>query len=148
MVFGAACATVLVLSTAAFSQRRAPPCGTMQEAEGELAEFTKYFREEEYAAYRESIMRRLTAEDSQEVVRDPATCKAVLNAALTALRTYSSWAEVEQRGYDFTVLRYGPYYAVLVKVSDDKVSGPPPFDLLLIFREDGLSHILTIQVRG
>jgi hypothetical protein len=38
----------------------------------------------------------------------------------------------------------GPYYAILVKVSDDKVSGPPPFDELMIFRSDGLSHILTI----
>jgi hypothetical protein len=108
MVLGAACATVLVLSTAAFSQRWAPPCGTLQEAEGELAEFTKYFRDEAYAAFRDSTIQRLTAEDSQEVVRDPATCQAVLDAALTALRTYSSWAEMEQRGYDFTVLRYGP----------------------------------------
>jgi len=120
----------------------------MREAEGELAEFTKYFREEEYAAFRESTMRRLTAEDSQEVVRDPATCKAVLNAALTSLRMFSSWAEMERRGYDFTVLRYGPYYAVLMKVSDDKVSGPPPFDELMIFRSDGLLHILSILVRG
>ena len=70
----------------------------------------------------------------------------MLDAALASLRVFSSWAEMEQRGYDFTVLRYGPYYAILVKVSDDKVSGPPPFEELMIFRSDGLSNILTIYV--
>ena len=147
LVFGVACASVLVFGTTAFSQQQlSPSCGSMQEAQGELVAHEKYFRNEEFAAFRKSALRRLSAHDTQEVVQDSAACQAVLAGALTVLRTYSSWPPVEERGYEFTVLRYGPYYAILMKPSDDPAAGPPPFDLLLIFYANRLRHILTILV--
>src|SRR4029078_8837826 len=75
------------------------------------------------------------------------TCRAVLQAALRMLRQHdSNWPAVEARGYDFTVLRCGPYYAILMKVSDDPVTGPAHYVPLMIFRARGLTYLTTILV--
>ena len=80
----------------------------MENAQGELEGLEKYFLDNEYAVVRRNLIRQLTAADSQMVVTNPGTCRAVLQAALTMLRRDDpTWAKVEQRGYDFTVLRYG-----------------------------------------
>src|SRR5215212_654154 len=124
-IIGAACALAVAVNSPAVAQppTQSAECGSMENAQGELEGFEKYFRDAEYANVRRTVIRQLTANDVQAVVTDKATCRAVLKAAVTMLRQYdSNWSQVEQRGYDFTVLRYGPYYAILIKESDDPVT--------------------------
>jgi hypothetical protein len=117
----------------------------MQNAGGYLAAFEQYFRDEDYA---DSSIVQISPAESQEVVTNSVTCRAVLNAALVMLRQNEpTWAQIEQRGYDFTVLRYGPYYAILVRwTADPATGGVPPYVPLMVFRSDGLTYVTTILV--
>jgi hypothetical protein len=145
----AACALAVTVESPVLAQSSAPSagCGSMENAQGELEGFEKYFRDDEYANVRRNVIRKLTADESQMVVTNQGKCQAVLQAALTMLRRYDpDWSRDEQRGYDFTVLQYGPYYAILVKVGDDPVSGPAAYYPLIVFQSRGLSYVTTIIV--
>ena len=148
-IIGAACALAVALNGPAWAQPRthSAGCGSMENAQGELEGFEKYFRDNEYANVRRNVIRQLTSNDSQAVVTNRGTCRAVLQAALTVLRRYDpKWPQVEQRGYDFTVLRYGPYYAILIKETDDPEAGPAAYYPLIIFQSRGFSYVTTIIV--
>jgi hypothetical protein len=148
VILCAACAFCLTANSEALAQHHQRlNCGTGQDASDDLAEYEKYFRDSEFAVVRKDKIRQLSANDTQEVVSNGGTCQAVLQAALRMLRRYDpNWPQVERRGYDFTVLRYGPYYGILMKVSDDPATGPPHFIPLIIFRQRRLEYVTTILV--
>ena len=148
MALFAACAFTVGAASCALAQVHPQPgCGSRQGAEDELESFAMYFHDDEYAAVRGTVLQKLSNAEPQAVVTDVGTCRAVLQAALRVLRQHdSNWPAAEARGYDFTVLRYGPYYAILVKVSDDPVTGPAHYLPLMVFRARGLTYLTTILV--
>ena len=139
-------AFICLLASEVNGQQPRPSCGSRQYADDELRTFAKYFRDAEYAAVRKASIRQLGPEDPQAVVTNVGTCQAVLNAALRMFRRYEpTWPEVERHGYDFTVLRYGPYYAIFMKYSyDPNHPNGPPFLPLVIFRARGMEYVTTI----
>jgi hypothetical protein len=88
-----------------------------------------------------------TATQAYEVVSRPDTCQAVLNAAMRMLRQYEpSWRKIEQAGYDFTVLQYGSYYALLISYKLDPATGLRPHYIpLMVFRAGVLSRGGTLS---
>jgi hypothetical protein len=142
-------AVTLISPTGTAAQLPAPTgCGSVANAQGYLREFEKYFRDDEMAEYRGTAIVQLTPTASQEVVTQIGVCQAVLHAASRMFRQYEPrWSQIEQAGYDFTVLRYGGYYAILVKYEIDPYTGQHPHYIpLLIFRSHGLSYVMTILV--
>jgi hypothetical protein len=112
-----------------------------------LEGFARYFRDAEFASVRGTAVAQLATSDDQEVVADSAACQAVVAAALAILRTHdNAWVQSEPHGYDFAVLRYGPYYAVLMQASVDPAGNPPHYLPLMIFRVSDLTYLRTIMV--
>lgn len=147
-VVGIASALTFAAITGTLAQHAPRGCGSVPNASGYLQGFEKYFRDEDMAEVRGNDIEQLAPGDSQEVVTNRRKCQAVLQAALRLLRQYEpSWPEIERRGYDFTVLRYGRYYAILVKYDVDPDTGRrPAFVPLLVFRNHGVSYVTTILV--
>jgi hypothetical protein len=146
-----ACCAIVAVSTAAgrtSAQATHAPCGSGVYASDYLTEFAKYFRDSAMARVRNDKIRQLTPADTQYVVTNPGICQAVLHAAERRLGTYNAeWPQIERNGFDFTVLRYGEYYAVFVDYPRDPETGQPPHFLpLLVLRARGLEHLITILV--
>jgi hypothetical protein len=131
------------------AQKFAPSgCGSLPNAQGYLAGFGRYFRDDDMADVRGDEIVQLSPNASQEIVTRVGTCQAVRQAALRMLRQYEpSWPRIEAAGYDFVVLRYGDYYAILVKYEVDPDTGRrPDYIPLLVFRTQGFSYVTTILV--
>lgn len=112
MVLTAMVGTMLAAG-AAGAQVRGDKCGTLAHPEARLTRLARYFVSPDYAEFRDDIP-AIAAADSQAVVTDEHECGPVMRAAVKYLRAQPAWRDLQRDGFDFNVLRYGPYVAVVV----------------------------------
>lgn len=140
-----AAAGVLLLTAALTPDPSTGGCGTMANKDGQLRFFGKYFFEAEYAVMRDpNGVQQVSPTDSIYVVSDSATCDAVMTALLTELRKNPGWTAWEDAGYEFAVLRYGPYYAVHLQRLDNSAPDVihPGYTSLLVLRKSDLALLV------
>ena len=125
-----------------------PACGSISNPENYLRFFERYFRDDDEEEVRGNEIQKLAPGETQEVVTRTGECRVVLQAALQMLRRYeASWPQIEAHGYEYTVLRYGNYYAILVRYEKDPETGrAPDWVPLLIFRGHNHTYVTTILV--
>jgi hypothetical protein len=100
-------------------------------ADDDLEELGSIFYDVDSEADRGGVVRLLTLADTAYVVRDDATCQAVLARVLPYLRQYHpTWAQGQEGNFVATIYRFGPYYAVEV-VPEDR-SSPGTGDLAMV----------------
>ena len=140
----------LALLAAAHRPAKAPPggdspCGTLANTQGLLDTFTKYFVEDEYASMRDPDVQQLPPTAPRAVVADTAVCRAVLDAALLKMRAEApGWSEAEGWGFEHAVFRFGPYYAIPLRLNPNP-STRKRFDRapLLVFRGPDMLYLRT-----
>jgi hypothetical protein len=144
--------TILLLAALAFSPAVAAAqggpdrCGDQTGAQDKLEDLAHYFTDDEDADFREGMISQVSATTTQEVVTDRHVCNAVYHQLVTRLRTNTNWRDLQRDGFKHVILRYGPYYAVLV----DQI--PPPgkkvlgWTAMLIFRVSDTAYLGTGMV--
>lgn len=145
---------LLILMTVAWplpglwAQGGSDRCGiTGDDAHTSLEQLAHYFVDPADSDLREDLFDQVEPSAPMAVVRDRRVCAAVYRATVQHLRTtHTNWRQLQQAGFTHTILRYGPYYAVLV----DEI--PPPgktylgWTEMLIFRVEDLSYVGTLMV--
>lgn len=118
------------------------PCGTWEGAPARLSRLLKYFTDPELADFREGMIERLPADVGRYVVTDPVECTPVYTRALEVLQDSPGWSEMEELGFEYNILRYDQYYAVVVlqNVPEGhfRVGG---YALMLIFDAGDLAYL-------
>ncbi len=130
------------LARSASAQGAPDRCGDLTNAEADLEDLAHYFTAEEDAYFREGLIDRVGPTEPREVLRDSRICTALYRRVVRQLRaTHTDWRQLQREGFKHVILRYGPYYAVLI----DRI--PPPGKIylgwteMLIFRVSDLSYV-------
>ncbi len=137
----------LLFPGGAIAQGGSGKCGDPTDAEVRLERIAPYFTDADQAEIREGLFEQVGATAPRQVILVERVCARIYRAAVRALRaTHNNWHDLQRAGFRHTILRYGPYYAVLVNEI------PPPgktylgWTEMLIFRIEDLSYVGTLMV--
>lgn len=135
-----------IVSRAA-AQTRPAVCGSLPEDIAAVEHFAPYFFDTDMADVRGADIQQLAPTDTGMVVADSATCMVVHERARTYLQSMGDRSvNLESGEYDFTIFRFGPYYAIVL-LNNDPVGSTEVktgYASLLVFRADDLAHVLTL----
>lgn len=123
----------------------APPCGDFPSKDFYLEYYARYFTQEDLDPVREAVgIERLPSNFPRRVVDAKKECGRVFGKLMSHLAQIDELERYRRSGFDFSIFRYGPYYAVLVL---EKGQGSPPekfstgYGDLFIFRASDLEHV-------
>lgn len=123
----------------------APPCGDLANKQQDRESYAKYFTEEDLTPVREAVgIERLPSDFPRRVVDEKKECGRVFGTMMSRLAKVGELKRLRKDGFDFSIFRYGPYYAVLVV---EKGLGSPPekfstgYGQFLIFRASDLEYV-------
>jgi hypothetical protein len=113
-----------------------------EDAEDQLDWTLPFFADPENAQARAALQIQGVSEDApRAVVHDARVCGRLYALILQTRRTGSDGTE-PHHGFDYVVLRYGPYYAVVMA----EPSPGSEFSDMYIFRVSDFSYVGTVLV--
>lgn len=125
-----------------------PPCGELELAEFYLDYQARYFTEEDLKPVRDSVgIERLTPSFARRVVDERKECGRVMGQLMSRMARTGELQRIRPGGFDFSVFRYGPYYAVLVIDRAPRPSGEgfsTGYGVTYIFEADDLMFVGSI----
>lgn len=123
----------------------APPCGDLENKQRDLESYARYFTQEDLAPVREAVgIERLPSDAPRRVVDEKKECGRVFGKLMSRLAEVGELQRLRENGFDFSIFRFGPFYATLVV---EKPQDDPPQELstgygqLLIFRASDLAYV-------
>jgi len=117
------------------AQGNSNPCGNLENKTGILERVARYFEDPSQASVLEGLgIARAVAYVPREVVEDRRVCNPLMGKARAQLGKSGLMAQLHPGGFEFAVLRFGPYSVVAVIQNPAKGEFPAhPYSELLIF---------------
>lgn len=127
------------------AQTRPSSCGSISEAVASVEDYAPYFSATEFANVRGSHISQIASSDPQYIVTDSVTCQAVHDKAV-ALLAQNGGSMVDLLDHDFTVFRFGSYFAIILldNATENSSSITTKFAPLMVFQASDLSYVFTI----
>ena len=135
------------ITSTSVAQTRPAACGALAEDVAGVEHYAPYFLDADMADVRGEGIQQLAPTDTLTIVADSATCVLVHERARKYLQSMGDRSVNLASGeYDFTVFRFGPYYAIVLLNDDPVGSGEVKtgYASLLVFRADDLTHLRSI----
>ena len=132
---------LLAAQNVASAQVRGDKCGTWENSDVRLGIIAKYFVDDDQAAFREGLIDKVSPDAPQSVVLDEQICGPLMRQVLKSIRTQTNTHDVARNGYEFSVLRYGPYYAVVLLENSAPDTSNLSWATLFIFRASDMQFL-------
>ena len=126
------------------AQQRPAACGAISEEIASIEDFAPYFFDLDMSNVRGNEITLLAATQPKYIVSDSTECTAVHAAAIAHLQAEGSdWVDFSSGGHDFTIFRFGPYYAIVLlnnTTSQKRLHYSP----LVVLRAADLAYVVSI----